>query len=144
MRTVEQLVAAGVPVTVMMAPLIPVLTDAELETIIAQAAAAGAQRATYMLLRLPLEVEGLFAEWLTAHFPLKAKHVLERLRDCHQGQLYRAEFGTRQRGSGAYAEMIARRYQVAVKRHGLNAPVPVLDTSRFVRPHDGPVQLSLF
>lgn len=134
---------AGVPTTVLVAPLIPALTDAETETILERATAAGARSAGYVLLRLPLEVRDLFGEWLAEHAPGKREHVLSLLRQAHGGKEYNAQFGTRMCGSGEYADMIAQRFQLACKRLGLNRRHRPLDTSLFRAPH-GTNQLTLF
>lgn len=144
LQTVRLLADAGIPVTVLIAPVIPILTDAELEGIIDRAAAHGAVRADYIMLRLPLELEELFREWLEARFPLKAKHVLARLRDIHGGKPYESSFGIRQSGSGLYAELIRKRFLLALKKTGLNATEIRLNTDLFRRPDDAPVQTSLF
>lgn len=144
-QTIRRLCQAGIPVTVLIAPVIPFLTDAELETLLAEAAAAGARNAGYQMLRLPLEVEGLFSEWLDAHFPLKKNHVLNRLREVHGGQIYDARFGVRHSGSGVYAELIRQRFRLALKRLHLNIDPPLsLDTTQFVPPRPPSPQLELF
>ncbi len=120
LAAIRDLAAAGIPVGVLAAPMIPALNDMELEAILAAAAEAGASAAGYVLLRLPLEIKDLFGEWLEAHAPGKAKHVLNLLRDMRRGSLYVDAFGERQRGQGAYAELLAKRYQLAVRRHGLD------------------------
>jgi DNA repair photolyase len=107
---IRKVVAAGVPAGVLASPMIPALNDAELERILEAAAAAGATSAGYILLRLPLELKELFAEWLEEHYPLKAKHVLALVRDTRAGELYRSRFGERMSGTGAYAEMLERRF----------------------------------
>ncbi|CAL1240074.1 PA0069 family radical SAM protein [Candidatus Methylocalor cossyra] len=144
LETVRRLSEAGIPVTVLMAPIIPALTDNEIETLLTQAAEAGAHGAGYVMLRLPLELEGLFREWLESHLPLRAQHVLARLRDIHGGTIYRSQFGLRQSGTGAYADLIRQRFRLALKRTGLNRRPIVLDSSQFRPPTGGPVQLDLF
>jgi len=144
LRTIRLLADAGVPVTVLVAPVIPILTDAELEAILAQAVAYGAIRADYIMLRLPLELHELFREWLETHAPLKAKHVLARLRDIHGGKPYQSSFGFRQSGSGIYAELIQKRFLLALKKTGLNATEIRLNSELFQPPSDAPVQTSLF
>ncbi|HYE34898.1 PA0069 family radical SAM protein [Methylocaldum sp.] len=144
LQSIRLLVDAGVPVTVLVAPVIPILTDAELETILAQAAAHGAVRAEYIMLRLPLELNGLFREWLETHTPLKAKHVLARQRDIHGGKPYESSFGLRQSGSGIYADLIQKRFLLALKKTGLNATEIHLNSDLFQPPSDAPVQTSLF
>jgi DNA repair photolyase len=111
---------AGVPVSVMTAPLIPALNEPEMERLLEAAAKAGAVRAGYVLLRLPLEIADLFTQWLETHYPDRAKRVLTLLRSMHQGQDYRSEWKTRQRGDGPYARLIADRFRRATERLGLN------------------------
>jgi len=144
LQTIRLLADAGVPVTVLAAPVIPILTDAELEGILAQAAEHGAIRADYIMLRLPLELNELFGEWLETHVPLKARHVLARLRDIHGGKPYESSFGLRQSGSGIYAELIRKRFQLALKKTGLNAVEIRLNSELFRPPGHIPVQTSLF
>jgi DNA repair photolyase len=100
--------------------MIPALNDPELESLLEAAADAGAKRAGYVLLRLPLEIAGLFTEWLEANYPDRAKKVMSLLRSAHKGQDYRSEWKVRGRGDGPYAELIAARFRNAVKRLGLN------------------------
>lgn len=119
LETIRNLAAAGVPVGVLAAPMIPALNDTELEAILDAAVEAGATAAGYVLLRLPLEIKDLFAEWLEAHAPAKARHVLNLLRDTRRGSLYVDKFGERMRGHGPYAELLARRFQLALRRLGI-------------------------
>ena len=141
---IRQLSAAGVPVAVSVAPIIPALTDHEIEAIIAAAAEAGAQAVNWTVLRLPLEIKDLFAEWLIAHAPGKAKHVFSLVSQCHGGEIYRAEWGTRMKGQGPYADMIRRRVEAASRKHGLHRRQWNLDTTRFAVPHDPDRQMELF
>jgi DNA repair photolyase len=137
LAAIAALSEAGVPTGVMAAPIIPFVNDHELESILEAAAAAGAQRANYVLLRLPLELKELFADWLTAHVPDRAARVLARLRDSRDGELYRADFGTRMTGTGAWAELLAQRFALACRRLGLNRGAPAglaLDTTKFRPP----------
>jgi DNA repair photolyase len=120
LKAIAGLKAAGVRVGVSVAPIIPVLTDPEIERIIERAAEAGAESVNFTLLRLPLEIKDLFAEWLEAHAPLKAKHVLELVKDIHGGVIYRAEFHERMTGSGPYAELIRQRVLNAARKFGLD------------------------
>ena len=122
LRTVRALARAGVPVGVMVAPVIPFINDHEIEAIIERSAAAGAGSVGYVMLRLPYEVKDLFAEWLAEHYPQKAERVLNRVRDLRGGKVYDAEWGVRMRGKGIYADLIARRFEVALRRHGLAQP----------------------
>ena len=134
LRTIRNLREAGIPVGVLVAPVIPVLTDSEIEVILEAIAEAGAGSAGYVLLRLPHEVEGLFREWLTTHYPLKADHVMSRLADAREGRANDPEFGSRMTGTGPYAEMIGRRFNLACQRLGLTGHDFDLDTSRFTPP----------
>ena len=110
------LAAAGVPVTLLFAPVIPALNDCEMETILARSQQAGATGAAYILLRLPLEIRELFLEWLHQHYPLRAKHVISVLRQCRGGADNDARFGHRMRGTGTFADLLAQRFRVACKR----------------------------
>jgi DNA repair photolyase len=141
LAAIAALAAAGVPTAVMVAPVIPALTDAEIEPILLAAARAGAREADTILLRLPGEVRALFEEWLAAHAPLKAARVMKLVRDTRGGRAYDSRFGFRQTGTGPYAEMIAARFDAAAKRYGLGTRASDLDCSQFAVP--GP-QLSLF
>ena len=146
LETMRQLVAAGIPVTAMTAPIIPALNDPELESLLEAAADAGATRAGYVLLRLPLEIAGLFTEWLEANYPDRAKKVMSLLRSAHKGEDYRSDWKVRQRGDGPYAELIAVRFRNAVKRLGLNTVNFKLRTDLFHAPtlKDPGSQMGLF
>lgn len=143
LETLRALSAAGIPTAVLVAPVIPVLTDPELESILEAARAAGAGAAGYVLLRLPHEVKDLFEQWLRANYPLKAEHVLKRVHDTRGGKAYDARFHTRMRGSGEYADLIQKRFQLAHKRLGFGA-FPDLDNTRFTSPKEWEPQLPLF
>jgi DNA repair photolyase len=119
LAAIEALAAAGISTGVLAAPMIPALNDPELEAILAAAAKLGATRAGYVLLRLPLEIKDLFREWLEAHVPDRAEHVLSLVRDTRAGKLYESKFGTRMRGTGPYAELLRQRYRVAMRKLGL-------------------------
>jgi len=146
LAAVEALAEAGIPVGVLTAPIIPAINDHEIEAILRRAADAGATTASYVLLRLPLEIKELFEEWLRAHFPGRADRVLSLIRQSHGGALYRAEFGTRMRGSGAYADMIRKRHRLACDRLDLSASRAAwtLDTGKFRPPAMPGDQMSLF
>ena len=118
--TIRQLRQSGIPVGVSVAPIIPGLTDHEIEAIIEAAAQAGAVSVSWTLLRLPREIKDLFGEWLEEHAPLKAKRVLDLMRACRDGGLYQAAFGERMKGRGPYAELIRQRVRVAAKKFALN------------------------
>lgn len=143
LQTIRRLADAGCPVRVMVAPVIPALTDHEMEVILKGAKAAGATSACWIMLRLPREVSPLFQDWLTRHFRDRAARVMARVREMHGGQDYSAEWGKRMRGEGNYAALIARRYEVAIKRLGLKAKPAPLRTDLFAVPGRGQ-QLSLF
>lgn len=144
LRAIRSLSAAGVPVGVMVAPVIPVLTDFELEKILQAAAQAGAQSAGYVLLRLPYEVKDLFRDWLQQHEPLKAKHVLTRMQAMRAGRDYDSRWGVRQRGEGEYAELLNQRFKAACARFGLKTGERfVHNTGLFRAPVAGPQQLPL-
>jgi DNA repair photolyase len=145
LETIRALADAGIPVGVMAAPMIPALNDHEMERILEAAVAAGASSGSYVLLRLPLEIKDLFREWLEAHAPGKANHVLELIRDMRGGALYESQFGKRMRGEGPYADMLRRRFQLASKRLGLesNRARWSFDFSRFRPPGKSGDQLSL-
>jgi DNA repair photolyase len=127
----------------LIAPVIPVLTDPELETMMRAAREHGASSARYILLRLPQEVAPLFSEWLETHVPGQAQRVLERIRDTREGELYRSDFSSRMSGTGAYADLLVQRFQLAWKRLDYRE-FDELDCSRFVRPTEDPRQMTLF
>jgi DNA repair photolyase len=143
LEAIEALNAAGVPTGALVAPIIPALNDMELDRIIAALAEAKAVSAGYVLLRLPLEIKDLFEEWLAGHYPDRKKHVLSLMRQTRDGALYRAEWGTRMKGSGPYADLIKRRFEMALKRHGLTRRSLDLDVSAFRPPPAPGDQLSL-
>lgn len=144
LRTIERLVAAGVPVRVMASPMVPALTDPELEAILEAGRDAGAQHASWIMLRLPQEVAGLVETWLEQHFPDRAARILARLREMHGGKLYDATWHKRMRGEGPYAEIIAQRFKVAVKRLGLATSASPMRCDLFRAPKLPGQQLSLF
>ena len=131
---IKALTETGVPVSVMVAPIVPAITDSEIESILEAAHEAGAAEAGYVLLRLPLELKELFREWLATEFPDRAAKVINILRSMHGGKDYVAEFGLRQRGNGPYAEQIGTRFRLAAKRLGLNERHLRLRTDQFQRP----------
>ena len=144
-ETVRALASAGVPVQVLVAPIIPAINDHEIEPILQACAEAGALGAGYVLLRLPLEIKALFQDWLEQHFPDRARRVLSLVRQTRGGQLYRSAFGERQRGTGAYADLIAQRFKKAKRRFGLDQKVRErdFDLSLFAPPMAPGDQLSL-
>ena len=145
LETIAALAATGVPAAVMSAPIIPALNDGEMEHILERARAAGAASAAYTLLRLPLELKALFKEWLEAHFPNKAAHVLSLVAQTHGGRLYDSTWSKRMTGTGPYAEVLRLRFERACRRLGFNErTTQPLDTSRFLPPPQKGDQLALF
>jgi len=145
LETIAALVEAGVPTGVLSAPMIPALNDSEMEQILARARAAGASSAGYTLLRLPLELKGLFREWLEAHVPEKAAHVLSLVAQTHGGRLYESTWSKRMTGTGPYADMLRVRFDRVCRKLGFNQRgTATLDTSRFRPPPQPGDQLSLF
>ena len=143
LKAIGALAAAGVPASALVAPIIPAINDAEIERIVAAVADAGALQASYIFLRLPHEVGRLFGDWLEAHFPDRAAHVMSLVRQASGGRDYDNRFGIRQTGRGPYADMIGRRFRAACKRAGFAADrrPARLDCSLFERP--GQQQLGL-
>ena len=142
-EAIRRLAQAGVRVGVMVAPIVPFLTDPETETILEAARDAGAGTAGYVLMRLPYELKDLFKDWLMHHYPLKAAHVMSRVRQMRDGRENDPEFGSRMRGSGEFADLLRMRFDKACKRLGLNEHRPPLDVTQFKRPRlDG--QMALF
>ena len=143
-QAIARLAAAGVPVGVLVAPVIPGLNDAEIPPILERAAAAGARSASWVLLRLPAPLDALFTSWLERHYPDRTSRVLNRIRDCRGGKLSDSRFGHRMRGEGQYAEQLDRLFRVAARRAGLDRPLPSLNTTHFRRPARAGDQLDLF
>jgi DNA repair photolyase len=143
LKAVERLAAAGIPVGVMVAPVVPAITDHEMPKILEAAASAGATSAGYVVLRLPGAVTGLFEDWLERYFPDRKEKVLNRLRDLRGGKLYDPRFGSRMRGEGLFADQIRVTFETFKRRYGLDKPRPELSTAAFRRPGQG-VQLGLF
>jgi DNA repair photolyase len=136
-EAIRALSEAGVPVTVMVAPIIPAINDREIEAILEEAAKAGAVSAGYVVLRLPLEIKDLFREWLSVHFPDRATRVMTIVRQMRGGRDYDPEWGKRQKGEGPYAKLISDRFQAACRRIGLNSGErKPLDCTQFRRPGD--------
>jgi DNA repair photolyase len=144
LQTIRRLAEAGIPVRAMVAPVIPGLTDPELDPILEAVAAAGAQAASWIMLRLPLEVSPLFQDWLATHVPGRAAKVMARVRDSHGGADYRADWGKRMRGEGIWSDLIARRFDLALARCGLKKDMPPLRCDLFHPPARAGDQLSLF
>ncbi|MGD2074634.1 MAG: PA0069 family radical SAM protein [Gammaproteobacteria bacterium] len=143
LQTIRALHEAGIPVGVLVAPVIPALNDAEMERILEATKEAGAVSAGYVMLRLPHEVKDLFKEWLALHLPLRAERVMNRIRDIREGRENDSRFGARMRGSGVFAELIRRRFETAACRLGF-ADFPAYDLGRFRPPRDSGGQMELF
>ncbi len=144
LETLRLLSAAGIPTTVMVAPVIPALNESEIERILETAYSAGVREAGYVLLRLPLEVKDVFKEFLEREYPDRAKHVMTIIKSMRGGKEYDAKWGERMRGNGPYAWQIGRRFEMAARRLGLNAEKRRLRTDLFVPPQEPTDQLDLF
>ena len=145
MQVIANMTAAGVPCGVLVAPIIPAVTDMHLEHVLEQAAANGANIAGYTVLRLPLELKDLFREWLDLHVPERAEHVMSLIRQMRGGREYDARFGARMRGEGPYADLIRQRFALACRKHGLRRSRELsLETTLFVPPRPDSPQGSLF
>ena len=144
LRTIRRLTDAGIPVRVMVSPMIPALTDHELEPILAAAAAAGAIAASSIMLRLPREVSGLFQDWLAEAYPDRAARIMGRVRELHGGRDYDPAFGLRMTGQGEWARLMKARFDLACRRLGLAWRLPPLRTDLFAAPAQKGDQLSLF
>ncbi|GAB1715268.1 MAG: Radical SAM [Nitrobacter sp.] len=144
LEALRMLSEAGIPTTVMVAPVIPALNDCEIERILDAAAHAGVREANYVLLRLPLEVRDLFREWLMANYPDRYRHVFTLIRDMRNGRDYDSQWGARMKGSGPMAWMIGRRFEIACEKLGLNKKRSKLTTDHFAKPRRCGRQLSLF
>ena len=145
LEAIERIARAGVPVGVVVAPVIPFLTDHQIEEVLEAAWARGAREAGYILMRLPWEIKALFRDWLERHYPLKAKHVMSRVHQMRGGRDNDPEFGTRMTGSGELAELLEQRFTIACRRHGFNIGRgnAALDTTQFRVPGAGR-QMALF
>ncbi|MCP5410896.1 MAG: PA0069 family radical SAM protein [Alphaproteobacteria bacterium] len=144
LQAIRGLADAGVPAGVMFAPAIPALNDHEMEAVLSAAREAGARSAGYVLLRLPLEIKDLFREWLDANAPDRARHVMTLVRSMRGGRDYDPNWNTRMKGTGPYAELMARRFHMAVRRLGLNQPSKPLNLGKFRRPPQSGDQMALF
>jgi DNA repair photolyase len=146
LAAVKALSDAGIPVGVMAAPIIPQLTDKDLEAILDAASANGARYAGWTLVRLPHEVKDLFRDWLAQHYPLRAEHVMSVIQQMRGGRDNDPQFGSRMRGEGLFADLISRRFDIACQRLGLNRERTPMDTSRFKPPRTEAerAQLTLF
>jgi DNA repair photolyase len=143
LELMRNLSEAGIPVSVLVAPVIPFLTDDQIEPVLEAAWAHGARQAGYVLLRLPWEVKDLFKDWLERHYPLKAKHVMSRVHAMRNGRDNDPCFGSRMVGDGHLAELLKKRFEIASKRIGFNERHRELDTALFRVPVSH-AQLKLF
>ncbi|PBB27526.1 radical SAM protein [Mesorhizobium sp. WSM4308] len=143
LEAIRQLSDAGIPASVMVAPIIPGLTDQEMERILDSAYAAGAREAGYVVLRLPLEVSPIFKDWLLRHYPDRYRHVMSLIRSMRDGKDYDSEWGKRMKGAGPYAWQIGRRFEITAKRLGLNAERRTLRTDQFIAAGKDQEQLML-
>ena len=141
---IRNLSDSGIPAGVIVAPVIPALTDKDIESVLEAAAAAGACSAGYVMLRLPLEVRDLFVDWLDAHYPMRAKHVMSLVQQMRDGKENDSAFGSRMRGTGKFAELIKQRFDIACRRLELNARNWPVDTVLFMVPGAATDQLTLF
>ncbi|WP_417524023.1 PA0069 family radical SAM protein [Marinovum sp.] len=144
LATIRRLSEAGIPVRLMVSPVVPALTDPELEAILEAGAEAGADAASWIMLRLPREVSPLWQAWLAEHYPDRAGRIMARLREMHGGKDYDARWGHRMRGEGAYAEIIAARFRRKARALGLDRKVAPLRCDLFARPQQAGDQLTLF
>ncbi|RAO76382.1 PA0069 family radical SAM protein [Dyella jiangningensis] len=144
-KAIRTLADAGVPVGVLVAPIIPALNDRDMEAVLEQAADAGARSAGFTTLRLPYELKALFREWLALHAPQRAAHVMSLVQQMHGGRDYDSNFATRMHGQGVFAELIRRRFDVACRKHGFGRVRELqLDTAKFVPPREPSPQGQLF
>jgi DNA repair photolyase len=143
LEAIKSLTDAGIPTAIMTSPIIPALNDHEIERLLEAGHAAGATEASYVLLRLPLEVSPLFRDWLLQNYPDRYRHVMSLVRSMRDGKDYDAEFGKRMKGTGPYAWQIARRFEMATKRLGLTRRGMPLRDDLFIRPNGAGIQLSL-
>ncbi|HVN86535.1 MAG TPA: PA0069 family radical SAM protein [Candidatus Binatia bacterium] len=144
LEAVAALSAAGIPVNINVAPIVPGLNDSEIPAILQRGAAAGARGAAWILLRLPAPVDRLFDEWIQRNFPDRYQRIIGRIRECRDGRLSDSRFGVRMRGHGVYAGHIAALFRTAARRAGLDRPLPPLSTAAFRRPPQAGEQLRLY
>lgn len=140
-KAVEKLASSGIPVGVMIAPVIPGLNDFEISGILSRASDVGAQFAGYTLLRLPYSVNDIFSQWLETHFPAKKKKVISLLKDARNGQVNDTNIGTRMKGRGNFAAAISRLFKLGLKKYNLSNSAPVLSTENFSNPQKKQIPL---
>lgn len=141
---VRQLTQAGIPVSIIMGPVIPGLTDSEIDRVLKSAAEAGAINAFYTMVRLPYGVKDLFQSWLETHYPMKKSKVMSLIQSVRDGRLNDPDFESRMVGTGQYAEFIRRMFELSKKRHGLDRPMPFLSTASFRTSPEEQLRLGLF
>ncbi len=142
LKVIRELGAAGVPTGIILGPVIPFINDHEIEAILEAASGAGAEQASWIMLRLPLELDELFQDWLHRHFPLRAEHVMSRIRDLRGGKSYQAQWGTRMTGTGPYSDLVRQRFNRKARSLGLGRHKPEpLRTDLFRRPAGEQMQL---
>lgn len=144
LQAISRLTSSGIPVSLLFAPVIPMLNDNEAEAILGASYDAGVRSAAYVMLRLPHELKELFQEWLHAHYPTRAKRIMNIVREMRGGREYDAGFGTRQTGTGNYAELFARRFRLKCNKLGMNETKATLDTSQFTRTFSNSPQMDMF
>ena len=144
LAAIRRLSEAGIPVRLMVSPVVPALTDPEIERIMEAGVDAGADAASWIMLRLPREVSPLWQDWLEAHYPDRATRVMNRLREMHGGKEYDSRWHRRMRGEGPYADIIRHRFDIAARRLGLDRPTQPLRCDLFGSPPSPGDQLSLF
>lgn len=144
LRTIRRLTDAGVPVRAMVSPVIPALTDHELEKIVAACADVGAVAASSIVLRLPREVATLFEDWVIETFPDRANRIMARVKELHGGKIYDPAFGQRMTGQGEWAALMRQRFQIVTRKYGLDRSLPKLRTDLFAVPPKAGDQMSLF
>ena len=142
LKAVEELAKAGIPVGVMVAPIVPGITDHEVASILRDAANAGAESAGYIILRLPYKVKDLFSDWLEQHFPDRKEKVMNRIKDIRGGAITNSEFGKRMRGEGNFFQQIEETFAIHARKHGLDKKRSALTTRNFIKSHGD--QLTLF
>jgi DNA repair photolyase len=144
LAAMAEISAAGVPVSLLFAPVIPALNDSDMEQILHHSRDAGASSAAYLLLRLPLEIRDLFFEWLHQHYPLRAEHVISLLRQSRGGMDYDSRFGHRMRGTGTFADLLEQRFRLCCKKLGLTQGEALPTRTELFRPAGNAGQIDLF
>lgn len=144
LETIRRLSEKGIPVGILFAPVIPMLNDNEMEKILEETTKAGSRSAGYVILRLPHELKQLFQEWLEVHYPLKAKRIMKIIREMREGKEYDSEYGTRQTGTGIFAQLFSRRFEVCAEKYSLFDNDLSLTRGLFTRANKFQAQLDMF